>query len=66
MFIDYYPKITRRMNRVNVLVDQVIAEDKVTEHTKKYVKSVLSNLENNGEIMAEIELDKLISYLEAL
>jgi len=66
MFIDYYPKITRRMNRVNVLVDQVIAEDKVTEHTKKYVKSVLSNLENNGEIMAEIELDKLISHLETL
>jgi len=54
------------MNRVNVLVDQVIAEDKVTEHTKKYVKSVLSNLENNGEIMAEIELDKLISHLETL
>lgn len=59
--IDYYPKITRRLNRVNVLVDQVIAKNKTTEYTKKYVKSVLSNLENNGEIMAEIELDKLIT-----
>ena len=66
MFIDHYPKITRRLNRVNVLVDQLLDKDKINGYTKTYTKSVLSNLENYGAVMAEIELDKLISHLEAL
>ena len=62
---DYYPKITQRLNRVNVLIDQLLDENKMLEQDKMYARGILTHLEYYGAIMAEIELDKLIKSLES-